>query len=107
MGWDHFKSSVISVLSVVKKSAFASAFLRRDPLQLPVHRAEDMGAAARSGGDFEFALSVAAFSGGRLDERVVGIESCENKVFIQVAGFELIWVSASRRISAALRFFLK
>lgn len=70
-----------------------STLLRGDPLQRAAHRAEDMRAAARHGGDFEFARSVPALAGCRLDERGVGIERRKDKVFIQVAGADLVWVA--------------
>ncbi len=83
------------------------AFLRGDPLQRAVHRAEDMGALTWHGGDFELTRSVPTLAGGGLDERVVGIESCENKILIQISCADLVWVAAGGWIAAALRLFLE
>jgi hypothetical protein len=62
-----------------------------------------MGALTWHGWDFELPRLVPTLAGSGLDERFVGIESCEDKVFIQVAGPDLVWVSAGGWISAALR----
>ena len=86
---------------------FALALLRGDPLQCAIHGAEDMGSAARSGGDFEPARRVAALPGGGLDERGVGIERGKDKVFIQVRRADLVWVAAGGWVPAALRHLLE
>jgi hypothetical protein len=70
-------------------SGFASTFLCGDPRQRAIDRAEDIGASAWHGGDFELARCVASLAGGRLDERFVGIEGGEDEIPHEVGRAEL------------------
>ena len=66
-----------------------------------------MGARRRRGRDLELSRRVAACSGRLLDERGINIKSRKDKVFIQVAGAELVWVATSGGVSTLLSGLLK
>ena len=95
-------SVLILIAPEVDRPSVISAFLRGDPLQRAVHRAEDMGSAARSGGDFEFALRVPSCACGGLDERRVGIESCKHKILIQISCADLVWIATVCGVASLL-----
>lgn len=61
-----------------------SAHLRSEPGERAVYRAEDMGATARHGGNFEFALLVASLAGGGGDEGGIDIKGGVDEVAHEV-----------------------
>ncbi len=63
-------------------SGFASAFLRGDPFERAVYRAENMGAAARHGGDAESSTYMPTRATCFFDKRGVHIKRHIKKIFV-------------------------